>query len=107
MKTLKFAANLVPLVLSGEKTVTWRLFDDKDLQEGDELELVNRETGEVFARARITSVRVKKLGETTEVDGEGHEKYESQEQMLQMMRRYYVEPVTLETEVKIIKFVLN
>ena len=30
MKILKFAPKLVPLVLSGEKTSTWRMFDEKD-----------------------------------------------------------------------------
>jgi hypothetical protein len=51
MKTLKFAANLVPLILSGEKTSTWRLFDDKDLQVGDELEFINKNTNTTFASA--------------------------------------------------------
>jgi len=31
MKKLKFEPNLVPKILSGEKTSIWRLFDDKDL----------------------------------------------------------------------------
>ena len=39
MKVLKFREYLVPLVLSGEKDSTWRLFDDKDLSVGDEIEL--------------------------------------------------------------------
>jgi len=36
MKSLKFSAELVPLILSGEKTMTWRFWDDKDLDSGDE-----------------------------------------------------------------------
>jgi len=31
MKTLKFREKLSKLILSGKKTTTWRLFDDKDL----------------------------------------------------------------------------
>lgn len=31
MKVLKFSENLVPLILSGQKTATWRMFDEKDL----------------------------------------------------------------------------
>ena len=46
MKTLKFASHLVQKILSGEKTSTWRLFDDKDLQVGDGLIFVNKDTGE-------------------------------------------------------------
>lgn len=41
MKTLKFRDRLAQLVLSGEKYVTFRIFDDKDLQVGDELLLLD------------------------------------------------------------------
>lgn len=44
--------HLVPLVLSGEKTSTWRLFDDKDLQKDDDLLLINKATGDEFAKAK-------------------------------------------------------
>jgi len=44
MKTLKFANNLVSLILSGEKTATWRLFDDKDLTKGDKVLFLDQET---------------------------------------------------------------
>lgn len=37
MKTLKFAPHLVPLVLSVEKISIWRLFDEKNLTDGDKL----------------------------------------------------------------------
>ncbi len=36
MKSLKFRSHLVPLILSGQKYVTWRLLDDKDIKAGDE-----------------------------------------------------------------------
>lgn len=42
MKTLKFRSHLADLILKGEKDVTWRLFDDKDLTIGDQLELLIR-----------------------------------------------------------------
>ena len=65
MKTLKFDPSLVPLVLDGSKTSTWRLFDDKDLQVGDHLSLVNSADKQEFAQAEIIEVREKKLGEIT------------------------------------------
>lgn len=61
MKTLKFDQSLVPLVLSGEKNSTWRLFDDKDLITGDDLILMNKQTGEEFAKAKIVWVSLKQL----------------------------------------------
>jgi hypothetical protein len=106
MKTLKFAEHLVTLVLSGEKTSTWRLFDDKDLQVGDELLFVDKETGKEFAQAIILSTKEKKLNELIDTDFEGHEKFESEEKMYEAYRMYYGDRVTPETVVKIIKFKL-
>jgi hypothetical protein len=104
MKTIKFSKELVPLVMSGEKTSTWRLFDDKDLKVGDELEFVNKDTGEVFGHANILSISEKKLGEIVVADYDGHEKFESKEEMIETYKRYYGEDVSGNTVVKIIKF---
>ncbi len=106
MKSLKFAPNLVPLVLSGEKNSTWRLFDDKGLEKGDRIDLVNKSTGESFAHAVIVSVREKKLGDLVEVDFDGHEKFESKEKMYEAYRKYYGNSVSPDTEVKIVRFSL-
>lgn len=106
-KTLGFRDFLVPLVLSGEKDVTWRLFDDKDLQVGDEFDLINWNTKEKFAEATITNIREKKLGDLEDADYEGHEKFESEEAMYKQYRIYYGDKVTLDTIVKIIKFKLK
>ena len=103
-KTLKFAPHLVPLVLSGEKTTTWRLFDDKDLQKGDRLIFINKETGKEFAKAVITEVRETELGEVTEDDYDGHEKFESKEKMLEAYRGYYGLKVIPNSVLKIISF---
>lgn len=105
-KTLKFAENLVPLVLSGSKTATWRLFDDKHLQVGDELSLVNQKTGEEFTQAKVVSIKEKELGVVTEADFNGHERYESREKMFEMYRSYYGDKVNEKTVVKMIDFEL-
>lgn len=104
MKTLKFAEHLVPLVLSGEKTSTWRLFDDKDLAVGDELMLIDRGTGEPFGTATITRVTVRTLGTLTDADWEGHERFPSEDAMYEAYRGYYGESAGPESEVKIISF---
>lgn len=106
MKTLKFRYNLVQKILDGSKTVTWRLFDDKNLKAGDQIELIDWESGEKFAKAEITGMREKKLGEITEKDFEGHEKYESNEEMIERYKEYYGEKVNMDTTVKIIDFKL-
>ncbi|HWC57750.1 MAG TPA: ASCH domain-containing protein [Candidatus Paceibacterota bacterium] len=105
-KSLKFREHLVPLVLSGEKNTTWRLFDDKDLGVGDVVELINWNTGEIFGRAELLEVREKRLSEIEEVDFIGQKKFESKEVMYQNYRNYYGDNVGPETIVKIIRFKL-
>jgi uncharacterized LabA/DUF88 family protein len=106
-KTLKFESSLVDLILSGKKDTTWRLFDDKDLRLGDLLNFQVSDTGKDFAKAKIVEVKEKKLGELEEVDYEGHEKYESKDQMLKQYKIYYGNKVDINTVVKIIKFELK
>lgn len=107
MKTLKFYPHLVPLVLSGEKTSTWRLFDDKDLQKGDALSLVDKSNGKEFAQAAIVSVREKKLEDLDDSDFNGHERFESEEKMYEAYRKYYGDRVTPQTIVKMVEFKLK
>ena len=104
MKTVKFTAELVHLILSGEKTSTWRLFDDKNLSVDDNLEFVNKETGEVFGYATITTVWEKKMEEICDDDFDGHEKFSSKEEVFETYRKYYGDRVDGETVVKIIHF---
>lgn len=105
-KKLKFENKLVSLILSGEKYVTWRFFDDKNLQKGDILELINSETSEKFAEAIIEETREKQFKDLNEEDFKGHEKFGSEEEMHQTYKRYYGEQVQSETIVKIIRFKL-
>lgn len=107
MKTLKFKSHLVDQILNGSKTVTWRLFDDKDLKIGDELEFINSETKEVFARAIITKVREKKLGDITDDDFEfsGYKK-EDENELIKHYKAIYGDKVNWDTMVKMIKFKL-
>ncbi len=107
MKTLKFKDYLVPKILDGSKIITWRLFDDKNLQVGNKLLFVNSGTGKEFARGEIIGVREKKLGEIVETDfEEGHEKYKSQDDMLAHYRDYYGDKVDLSSVIKIVKYKL-
>ncbi len=107
MKKLKFKDYLVPKILDGSKVITWRLFDDKNLQVGDELLFVDSDSGKEFAKAEIIGVREKKLKEITEADfEEGHERYKSQDDMLAHYRDYYGNKVDLDSTIKIIKFQL-
>lgn len=104
MKTLKFTPELAAQILSGEKTATWRLFDDKDLTEGDELLFVNKETGEEFGTALLTSLHTRTLGTLEDPDWEGHERFSSEAEMYATYRRYYGDRVGPDSEVMILAF---
>lgn len=106
MKTLKFKEKLSKLILSGEKTTTWRLFDDKDLQVGDEVSFLVKETLEEFAQAKLIEVKETTFENLTADDFDGHEKFDSKEQMYKVYSGYYQRDVDKNSPVKIIKFKL-
>lgn len=107
MKTLKFKGFKAKMILDGYKTSTMRLFDDKDLRAWEDLEFVDSDTGEVFAQAVSTEVTEKPLSELNEIDFEGHEKWDTPEEMLKNLQAYYGDKVTMETLVKVIRFKLS
>ena len=106
MKLLKFRNYLIPLVLSGQKNSTWRLFDEKKLSEGDNIELREYYKEESFAKAKITKVIEKPFRELSDADKEGHEKFADDNEMYETFSSYYKTPVGHETIVKIIWFKL-
>lgn len=106
IKTLKFRKNLSELILKNEKNTTWRIFDDKDIKEGDIIQFLVWETREAFAKAKIINVVEKKFKDLDEKDMEGHEKFVSKEEMYATYSTYYNKTVDENTMIKIIKFEL-
>ena len=105
-KTSKFRPELAELVLSGKKTSTWRLWDDKNISEGDILDLLNKETLEKFATAKVTKVVEKPLGSLTPEEKGRHEVYTSDEEMFNILEGFYHKPVNSDTLAKVIWFEL-
>ena len=105
MKKLKFKPHLVEKILSLEKTITWRLFDDKNLQEGDILECINSDTGENFAEVKIINVIEKIIKELNDSDLREND-YTDYKQVMEINKKYYGDVVNEDTLVKIIKFKL-
>jgi len=106
-KTLKFRPHLCDQIMSGEKTATWRLLDDKDLTVGDGIHFMNSETQEVFGFGLRAAIKTKTLGTIGEADWDGHERYPSQDAMYAEYKNYYGDTVGPETELKIIDFTLK
>ena len=113
MKKIKLDHHLAELVRNGSKTSTLRLYDDKDLQVNDEVELIdkvdpgNPSTWQSAGVARLDTVIEKRLGEITKEDRAGHGGYASAKEMLKDFQKYYGPQVTFETPVKIIHFTLE
>jgi ribonuclease HI len=110
MKTLKFQHDLAELILKGEKTSTWRLYDDKDLSVDDVIKIIDKvddkkpDTWQVIGTVKVIEVIEKKLSAITEEDMKGHEAFNSKEHMLDTYKNYYGERVTFDTPVKIVFF---
>ncbi len=101
---LKFRRTLIAQMRRGEKFVTWRLFDDKNLTLGDVVSIVEWESERPMGTGRIGAVREVPLSDALKEKGLGHERYASEEDALTTFRNYYGERVTLTTPVKIIRF---
>lgn len=110
MKKLKLDHELAQAVLRGDKTSTWRLFDDKDLTVNDQIEFIDKvkpdepQSWQVIGSGQITRIIEKRLGDITDEDYEGHERHESPEARLQDFRKHYGDNVSHDTPVKIIHF---
>lgn len=102
-KVIKFTAELTKLIIDGSKTVTIRLFDDKNLSVGDKIILATRDGDKVtnFGKAIIETVTIKTIETLTDADFVGHERVENP---LVYYRNYCGNKVKKDTEVKIIKF---
>jgi hypothetical protein len=113
MKTLKLDHQLAEHVVTGEKTSTWRLFDDKDLSVNDTVRLIDKvdperpETWRVIGTGLINQVIQKRLGDIGPEDMDGHTKYTSKGVILTTYRKYYGEKVNETTTVKIVHFVFQ
>lgn len=104
MKILKFAEPLPKLILDGLKNTTWRITDYK-ISVGDQISLCYND-GREFAKATAIGVKQTTFRNLTAEDKEGHEKYQSDEEMYQTFSKYYDTKVTPETRLFVIKFKL-
>lgn len=101
------------MVRAGDKTATWRLYDDKDLRVNDQVTLIDKvdpkdpDTWKTVGTARIDMVVEKRLGDISKGDFKGHELFASRADMLETYRGYYGSRVTFETPVKMIHFTLD
>jgi ribonuclease HI len=109
MKTLKFNHATASLVQGGQKTTTWRLFDDKDISVNDLIKIIdkvdpnNPQSWQVIGEGAVNQIVEMKLQDISPTDMKG-EGFSSQSEMLVVYRNYYGNRVEMDTPVKIIHF---
>jgi len=104
MKSLKFSPEIIDRIKAGEIINTWRLFDDKQLEIGDDIQLINSQTGMIFGYGLIEQISSKRIKDLDDNDKMGHEKYVNDEAMMNQFRKYYGNTVTGSTIVKVVKY---
>jgi ribonuclease HI len=113
MKSLKLDHELAKLVLDGTKRTTFRLFDDKQLSVGDEIQLIDKTdpddsgTWTIIGNGVIESVIEKRISALEPEDYNGHESYRDSNELLTTLQKFYGPLVTIDTPVKIITFSFN
>jgi ribonuclease HI len=104
IKTLKFKSEIVEPITSGKVYKTWRLFDDKQLEVDDILQLVNSDTKQEIGYARITKITIKHLADLDEADMRGHRQYNDIEEIVTKFKKFYGPKVNSASVVKVIEF---
>lgn len=84
-----FAENLVPLVLNGSKTLTYRIGNKYSFLElGDEIEVRDSSTDKIFGQVKIIEKGLTAFKDLP-IDRKGHEVYESKEKQKEIFEKYY------------------
>jgi hypothetical protein len=106
MKTMKFKGFKAEMILSGTKTSSIRLFDDKGFKAGDEIEFIDKDLGKTFAFGRIDKVTEKPLNEINQEDLVGHEPFKDFNDMYEKLKRYYPS-IMPSTPAKVVHFIIS
>ena len=109
-KAIGFSHDLVPLVKSGEKTLTYRIGEKWNFLEiGDRILTDDSSNDTVFAELEIVGKEIGTFG-TLHDDRDGHGVYESPEHRRETFKKYYGreiaddEPTTI-FEFKVVKLI--
>lgn len=103
-KYLKFRPSLVESIVKGHKLKTFRFADEKDLRTGDEINLINKQSGEIFADAVITQVQEKMIKDLDDDDLRGQDLITSTKELINTMSRFYQRTLGQDDIIKIIEF---
>ncbi len=99
-----FATDLIPLILNGSKTLTYRLGNKYDfLNIEDEIMVKDSQTGKPFAKVKIIE-KYWTIFEELLIDRNGHEVYSSKEEQRKVFEKYYGKNVKDDDRVLVLGF---
>lgn len=104
IKKLHFNSHVIPLIMSGQKNTTWRLWDDKDLSENDIVDCMESGSNKKFTQAQLVKIDQKTLGDLNTDDKLGYEEFKNDQDMYSKFKKYYKKDVGPKTKVKVITF---
>jgi len=91
MTSIRFAPNLVPLILNGTKTLTYRIGDKYDfLKIGSEIDVSDSSNNKVVAKVKINEKDYTTFVDLP-IDRVGHEIYSSKKDQRDTFEKYYGE----------------
>jgi len=87
--SMGFAGNLVPLILDGTKTLTYRIGDEYDFLEiGDEIDVRDSSNENVFGKIKITEKSYTTFADLP-INRNGHEVYKNKQEQRETFEKYY------------------
>lgn len=106
VKWLKFDEKFIWTIIPGDKYITLRWQDDKDIQSGDVMRCIA--DGYAFAEAKVLATGMVTLEDYTRLNPDGHVKYRDWEHAWESLSAYYDDiPRDPKTEVKLIMYVVT
>ena len=101
---MHFAHELVGQIKDGTKTFTYRLGDKYDfLQTGDQIDVVNSSNERKFGKIEII-YKTKRLFKELPINQEGHESYDTEEEMRGVFGKYYGKKINDNEEFCVFEF---
>jgi hypothetical protein len=102
---IKFAHDLIPLILNGTKVKTYR-YDNKyrDIRLGATYKVIDKQTGEYVCDVVTIAKKYSTFGNLP-LNDEGHEKYESREAMRKQFSIYYGKLIHDDEPMTIIEYI--
>lgn len=110
MKQLKFEHSYISQIVSGEKTATVRINDDKNIHPGDVIEVIDKvdrndpKTWQLIGAVTVVRVEKGSLRQVAEQYSDISESFDNFDEMVQVFRRFYGDFVDAETVVSVIVF---